>query len=369
MRQMCKSKIHRATVTDAQLHYEGSVTIDFDLSIWQMLGAMVVGGRCAMLSDEMANQPSALLRAIEAEGATVVELVPSILRAVCASAARRGERRPGFKALRWLVSTGEALQPSLCEQWFALYPKVPLVNAYGPTECSDDVALHVLRAALPPNETRVPIGRPIANVEVLVLNDQLDQVPDGQVGELFVGGAGVGRGYVKDHARTALAFVVDPRTGKRLYRTGDLGRKRSDGVLEYLGRVDHQVKIRGLRIELGEVEAALASHPDVKEADVIAVPVTDGDQYLAAYVTLNRAVSAEELLQYAGLHLPAYMVPQVVIRLERLPTTAAGKVDRKALPSPDDDVGERRVDDVVDGETSESRLPPSYERANSASSS
>ena len=305
----------------------------FDLSIWQMLGALVVGGRTAVLPDDVAHQPSALLRALEAEQATVVELVPSILQALCASAERRANLRPPLAALRWLVSTGETLPPSLAARWFELYPRVPIANAYGPTECSDDVAIHVLEAPPVVGEITIPIGRPIANVEVLVLDEERRALADGEVGELYVGGAGVGRGYVGDPERTAQAFV--PHARGRLYRTGDLARKLQDGILEYRGRADFQVKIRGQRVELGEIETVLASHPAVREAVVMAVPLGGGDHCLAGYVTQNHSASEEDLLAYVRERLPGYMVPQVVVQLERLPLAASGKIDRRALPRPE----------------------------------
>ena len=307
----------------------------FDLSIWQMLGALVVGGRTAVFPDEVANQPSALLRTLEDQRVTVAELVPSVLQAACASAARRGDRRPPLTALRWMVSTGEALSSSLCAQWFSLYPRVPLVNAYGPTECSDDVALHFLRRA--PEELSIPIGVPIANVQAYVLDQQLRPAAVEDVGELYVGGAGVGRGYLADPVRTAQAFLPDPvskAAGARMYRTGDQARRRADGALEYLGRVDHQVKLRGIRVELGEVEAAVASHPSVSEAVVVAVGPDSTDRSLAAYVTLLQPLSSSELLAYLQGRLPEHLVPAVVVFLERFPVSTSGKIDRRALPSP-----------------------------------
>lgn len=169
--------------------------------------------------------------------------------------------------------TGEALPPELCRQWFSAYPTIPLLNAYGPTECSDDVT-HGPVVDPPLSETiRMPIGRAVANTQLYVLDARLRVVPIGVSGELYVGGVGVGRGYLHDAARTAETFIPDQfaaAPGGRLYKTGDLTRRLDDGAIEFLGRIDHQVKIRGFRIELGEIETALLKHPAVAHVVVLA---------------------------------------------------------------------------------------------------
>src|SRR5262249_38865520 len=191
-------------------------------------------------------------------------------------------------ALRYLIPTGEALPPELARQWFERYPRVPLLNAYGPTECSDDVTHFLFRGPLPAATTRTPIGRPVANLRLYVVDRDLSLLPAGAPGELVIGGVGVGRGYLGDPARTASVFVPDSCSGEpgaRLYRTGDLGRRQEDGKIEFLGRLDNQVKIRGSRIELGEIEAVLAEHPAVGQAVVLACRDPRGDPRLAAYWT------------------------------------------------------------------------------------
>jgi amino acid adenylation domain-containing protein len=306
----------------------------FDISVWQFLAALLVGGRVCILDDGVVADPGRLLREVEDRGVTVLEVVPSLLRALLDEA-----DRPPLPALRWLIPTGEALPPDLCAAWFAVYPGIRLVNAYGPTECSDDVTHHVLAGPLPADALRTPVGRPVANLRLYVVDRLLAPLPAGVPGELCVAGAGVGRGYVGDPGRTAEVFVPDPfspEPGPRLYRTGDLGLYRPDGTLEVLGRSDHQVKVRGFRIELGEIEAALAAHPAVREAVLRAWYDPRGEARLAAYWTASAeaAVSEMELREHLRRRLPEAMVPAAFVPLEALPLTANGKVDRKALPEP-----------------------------------
>ncbi|ADJ45811.1 putative non-ribosomal peptide synthetase [Amycolatopsis mediterranei U32] len=306
--------------------------VTFDVSVWQMLAPLLVGGRVRVVSRAIAADPDALFGLIRAEGVSVLEVVPSLLRAALDSWDLAGQ--PDVSGLRWLVVTGEALPPDLCARWFARFPDVPLVNAYGPTECSDDVTHAVIRSGV----EVVPIGHAVRNSRLYVLGDELRPAPEGAVGELFVGGLVVGRGYVGDPVRTAAVFVADPfgEPGTRMYRTGDRVRLREDGQLEFVERRDFQVKIRGHRIELGEIEACLAAHAGVGEA-VVTVHGTGNDRRLVAYV--SGAVTAGELREHVTAQLPAYMVPGAYVVLDRFPLTAHGKIDRKALPAPEQHTG------------------------------
>jgi amino acid adenylation domain-containing protein len=232
----------------------------FDISVWQFLAALLIGGRVEVFGEEEAHDPARLLDGVEQEGVTVLETVPSLLRAMLDEVERRAPGRERLSRLRWLIPTGEALPPELTRRWLAAHPTVPLVNAYGPTECSDDVTHHIINRPPASEEFNTPIGRPVANTRLYVLDAGMQLLPVGVLGELYVGGAGVGRGYLYDAAKTASVFVPDPYSGEagaRLYRTGDVGRWLPDGTLEFLGRIDHQVKVRGFRIELGEIEAVL----------------------------------------------------------------------------------------------------------------
>jgi iturin family lipopeptide synthetase A len=336
----------------------------FDISVWQFLAALLVGGTVRIFGNEIAKDPAALLRHVEAEGITVLEVVPSLLRFMLEEVQADDKAAPKLAALRWLSLTGEALPPALCNAWFARYPRIPILNAYGPAECSDDATHHVLTGPLPPDAMTVPIGRALPNVRLYVLDAQRQPLPVGVPGELCIGGIGVGRGYLNDPERTAAAFHPDPwagQPGARLYRTGDMARWRADGTLEFLGRLDFQVKLRGLRIELGEIEAALDRHPAVEQSVVIVHTDVRGEQQLVAHVALHQshgdadgddAASAEgrtaELAAHLGRLLPGYMVPSRFLLHEAMPLTPNGKIDRKRLPAPDS----------VPMPTQDSHLPP-----------
>ncbi|MFK0195707.1 amino acid adenylation domain-containing protein [Kitasatospora sp. NPDC090308] len=305
--------------------------VTFDVSVWQMLAPLLVGGTVRVVDRATAADPDALFAVAEADRAAVLEVVPSLLRAALDAWDAAGTAPAG--RLRRLVVTGEAMPPDLCHRWWARCPEIPLVNAYGPTECSDDVTHAVLRPG-DGVDVRVPIGAPVRNTRLYVLGDDLRPVPLGTVGELYVGGAGVGRGYLHDPVRTAASFVADPdEPGARMYRTGDHVRWRPDGQVEFVERRDHQVKVRGHRIELGEVEAALRALPGVTDAAVTAVGDRSGATRLVGYVVGggDPAGVREELARV----LPDHLVPTAWVPLPALPLTAHGKVDRKALPAPD----------------------------------
>jgi amino acid adenylation domain-containing protein len=311
----------------------------FDISVWQFLAPLLVGGRVEIYPDRVAHDPAVLLDRLAADGVTVVETVPSLLRLMLEEVRRRAGAAPDLAGLRWLVPTGEALPPELCREWSRSYPGIAVLNAYGPTECSDDVSHFRVPAALEADARSIPIGRPVGNTQLYVLDVALFPVPPGVRGELCVGGDGVGRGYLRDPARTAAVFVPDPSTeqsGARLYRTGDLARFRSDGELEFLGRIDHQVKVRGFRLELGEIEALLGEHPALSAAVVLARPEASGTHRLVAYVVARTspAPAPPELREHLQSRLPEYAIPSAWVALDSLPLSASGKVDRRALPDP-----------------------------------
>ncbi|HWF88172.1 MAG TPA: amino acid adenylation domain-containing protein [Pyrinomonadaceae bacterium] len=326
-----------------------TATQSFDISVWQFLAALLAGGQVRIVSDEVGLDPRALLRLVSESGVTILETVPSMLGALLEElesgsdqgvigAARLGQ-------LRWLIVTGEALPPELCRRWAAIgASETRLLNAYGPTECADDVTHFEVRGEVAAGTMRIPIGRPLGNTRLYVVNKALTLVPRGVVGELYVGGTGVGRGYLQEPKQTALSFVPDPfsgESGARLYRTGDLVRQRADGELEYVGRIDQQVKVRGYRIELGEIEAVLSGHVAVQEAVVVARADAGGEQRLVGYVVPQAAgeengpVTVSDLRAYLRERLPEYMVPQALVLLAQLPLTPNGKIDRKALPAPE----------------------------------
>ncbi|MFD6889357.1 amino acid adenylation domain-containing protein [Streptomyces sp. NPDC059957] len=326
------AKIHDIGMTDGDTLVQNA-SVCFDISVWQFLAPLLLGGRVVIVTDEQAHDPALLWAAARDHGATLLESVPSMLRAALADPAL-----PETPALRLLMLTGEALDPVLVRAWLARHPAIPVVNAYGPTECSDDVTHATLTTPPAPYETRTPIGLPVPNMRLYVCDPHGRPLPAGVPGELYVGGIGVGRGYLDDPAMTAQRFLPDPfgpRPGARLYRTGDLVRLRADGALEFLGRIDHQVKIRGHRMELGEVEAALARHPAVRDCAAAACPDPSGELRLVGYVVGDDLPPARDLRGHLTALLGEHMTPGHFVTLDALPLNPNGKVDRKALPTPD----------------------------------
>jgi acyl-coenzyme A synthetase/AMP-(fatty) acid ligase len=235
--------------------------------------------------------------------------------------------------LKYIICSGEALQPEMQQVVFDRLPAVKLHNLYGPTEAAIDVTHWACRQE---SSSNIPIGRPISATQTYLLDSDLNPVPLGVAGELYLGGAGLARGYLNRPSLTAERFVAAlfGNQGKRLYRTGDLARWRRDGQIEYLGRLDHQVKIRGFRIELGEIEAQLLQQPEIREA-VMSMYATGQDARLVAYISLHAGKTVDVVLLNEALRktLPDYMLPSAVVILDRLPLNANGKIDRNRLPA------------------------------------
>lgn len=316
----------------------------FDISIWQFFAPLLVGATVHIFQDMVTQNPAQLFAQVGEQQVTLLETVPSLLRMMLTP-----QIPPAMlRSLRRVIVTGEALPCELCRQWLQQYPRIPLVNAFGATEVSDDATHYTVDETLVAALSELPIapiGFPLAQMHISVLGPGLYPAPAGVVGEIYCGGIGVGRGYFGNPARTAAVFVPDPfarQAGERWYRSSDLGRRLPDGTIEILGRVDYQLKIRGQRIEPGEIEALLNSHADVRESLVVAREDRPAEQLLVAYVTLESAwqQSAESTLK-ARLQtilqdkLPQYMLPSAIVLLERFPLTSNGKVDRAALPRPD----------------------------------
>ncbi|WP_421556617.1 non-ribosomal peptide synthase/polyketide synthase [Pseudomonas kitaguniensis] len=305
-----------------------TASVAFDICVWQFLAAPVLGATVHILPDEVAHDPQRLLQVLASERLNVLEIVPSLMRTLLALCPCDLQ----LPDLRWVLPTGEALPPTVARDWFARFPGIALMNAYGPAECSDDVAFQPITQAPHASISHMPIGQPTANNRLYVLDEALRPVPIGVAGEICVGGVGVGLGYLHDPQRTAEAFIQHPHLDGRVYRTGDLGRWRADGVIEYLGRRDQQVKLRGHRIELTEIEHRLAQHPNVREAAVLLRENSVGEAWLVAYWSAHDDTLGDSgLSQHLRAQLPPYMVPAAFECLSRLPLNNNGKVDRKAL--------------------------------------
>ncbi|MEU7133058.1 amino acid adenylation domain-containing protein [Streptomyces sp. NPDC046261] len=338
------AKIEDLRITESDSVVQNA-SLSFDISVWQMLSALAVGGRTRVVPAEAAVDPAELFGRVARERLTVLEVVPSLLRASL-DAWDAGTLTCELPDLRRLVVTGEALPPDLCRRWFARFPHIPMVNAYGPTECSDDVTHAVIHAGDPVGEARVTIGRTVRNTRLHILDENMAPVLVGVPGELYVGGSGVSRGYGGRPALTAERFLPDPfgPAGARLYRTGDVTAWNEDGSIEFLGRVDHQVKVRGVRIELGEIEAALTALDGIADAAVAVRSGPSGRESLVGYVVPVGGAQPDTaaLRTLLARSLPDAMIPAVYVPLEALPLTANGKVDRKALPEPGDGYDEDR---------------------------
>jgi len=300
----------------------------FDVSVWEFFWPLMVGARLAIAAPDEHRDPLQLAATIRRYGVSTLHFVPSMLQAFVAS----GAASTCGATLKRIICSGEALPADLRVRLAEVLPGITLHNLYGPTEAAIDVTAWT---CIDEPGRPVPIGRPIAATQTWVLDARMAPVPPGVPGELYLGGAGLARGYLGRAALTAERFVPDPfaaHAGARLYRTGDLVRWRGDGALDYLGRLDHQVKIRGFRIELGEIEAALSAQAGVREAVVSAL-----EGRLVAYVSAETSAAALDIAALrASLarQLPDYMVPWRIVPLAALPLNASGKVDRHALPQP-----------------------------------
>ncbi|HEX7241008.1 MAG TPA: amino acid adenylation domain-containing protein, partial [Longimicrobiaceae bacterium] len=313
--------------------------LGFDASVWELWAPLLAGATLVMAPPDAHRDPAALARVVESERITVFQGVPSLLAAM----AEDGELER-CAGLRLLFSGGEALPAELAERARAA-TGAEVVNLYGPTEACIQSVTH--RYAGGGTGATVPIGRPVDNVRAVVLDRRGEPVPTGVPGELHLGGAQLARGYLGRPELTAERFVPDPfgeEPGARLYRTGDRVRWLAEGALEFLGRVDEQVKVRGFRIEPGEVEAALERHPAVRDAVVVAREDAPGDRRLVAYFAAGgEPPAAGELRRHLRAHLPEHMVPSVFVALDALPLTPSGKLDRRALPAPEAGSAQGRV--------------------------
>ncbi|MBF3358481.1 amino acid adenylation domain-containing protein, partial [Pseudomonas aeruginosa] len=315
----------------------------FDVSVWEFFWPLMSGARLVVAAPGDHRDPAKLVKLINREGVDTLHFVPSMLQAFL-----QDEDVASCTSLKRIVCSGEALPADAQQQVFAKLPQAGLYNLYGPTEAAIDVTHWT---CVEEGKDAVPIGRPIANLACYILDGNLEPVPVGVLGELYLAGRGLARGYHQRPGLTAERFVASPFVaGERMYRTGDLARYRADGVIEYAGRIDHQVKLRGFRIELGEIEARLHERADVREA-AVAVQEGANGKYLVGYLVpgetqrssadspaglmVEQGAWFERIKQQLRADLPDYMVPLHWLVLDRMPLNANGKLDRKALPALD----------------------------------
>ncbi|MEQ1564103.1 MAG: non-ribosomal peptide synthase/polyketide synthase, partial [Myxococcota bacterium] len=310
-------------------------SVSFDFSVWEIFGALSHGGRLVVVPGWCVRSPADFHELLCREGVTALNQTPSAFRGLVAALSATDRRAP----LRWVALGGEAVELRSLAPWFAAYPEARLINGYGVTECAVFSTFRTLTATDAREGVGSPIGRSFPDQRVYLLDGRRQPVPIGVAGELYIGGAGVSRGYLNRPELTAERFLLDPfrADGARLYKTGDLARWLADGSLEYLGRNDLQVKIHGFRIELGEIEAELGRCAGVRQGVVTARDLGDGDKRLVAYVVADPGAEPDPAALRTALRrsLPEHMVPSAFVTVERLPLTTNGKLDRDALPDPD----------------------------------
>jgi thioesterase domain-containing protein len=304
----------------------------FDFSVWEMYGALLFGGKLIVVPSITARDPQAFIELLGREGVTVLNQTPSAFYTVI----KQVSGAPGADLqLRYVIFGGEALSPGKLKDWKARYPATKLINMYGITETTVHVTYkEITDEVIFKNISN--IGRPIPTLSCYVLDQNQQLLPQGVPGELYVGGAGVAKGYLNRDDLNRQRFIANPfKAGDRLYRSGDTV-KISDGwEMEYLGRIDAQVKIRGYRIELGEIENAIQQHTSVTAAVVIARSGAEGEKELVAYIAGTEPLSTPRMRAWLGKSLPDYMLPAYFVQLEALPLTSNGKVDKKRLPDPE----------------------------------
>ncbi len=331
----------------ADLAFLQSAPSSTDISVWQFLAPLLIGGKTVIVDTESGFIPEKLFKVLQEKSITVVELVPAVFGGLIDYICQLPEDKRHLPDLKWMMVVGEPVSVKRVNQWLSLYPAIRIADAYGPTEAADDITQFIIDQPLPENQRTVSIGQPLTNLNIYILDREMQLVPIGFPGEICVSGIGVGDGYWQNPEKTKLSFVPNPFPSPTkelpegnpdlMYKTGDLGRWLPDGNIEFLGRIDNQVKIRGFRVELEEIEAMLRQHSSVRETVVIVLENND-DKRLVAYIVPQAESSADlvsELRRLLKQRLPQHMMPSAFMLLDELPLAPSGKVDRRALPAPD----------------------------------
>jgi len=332
-RLVCNTNYVQLDKSDAygsKLRIAQASNASFDAATFEIWGALLHGSRLVVIPQNVVLSHQRFAGCIREQGISVLFLTPALFNQLAHSVPQ------AFKDLRYLLIGGDALDPKSVKTVFRNGPPQQLINAYGPTESTTFSCWYLVKDVT--EEARnLPIGRPISNTQIYILDSKLQPVSIGTVGELYIGGDGLARGYLNRPQLTEEKFIPNPFGNSKLYKTGDLARYLPDGNIIFIGRIDNQVKIRGFRVELGEIEALLSQHPDVRQAIVVAREDIPGDKRLVAYIVLNQKSEANvaTLKGFLEEKLPLYMVPAVFVILDSLPLTPNGKVDRRDLPAPD----------------------------------
>lgn len=311
----------------------------FDISVWQFFTAIISGGTTVIYSNEKNLQPEEFMAEVREDQITILEVVPSYLGVMLNLLEEQDDSDKVLSGLSYLMVTGEVVKPNLVNRWLDCYPSIPMVNAYGPTEASDDITHHFITEKVT-TET-VPIGRPVQNMTIYIVGSGMQLCPLGVKGEIVVSGVGVGRGYLNDEEKTRKVFLNDPFVSGeeiRMYKTGDIGRWLPDGTIAFSGRKDTQVKIRGFRIELGEIEHRIGTIDSIVENVVLVKEDQRGQKTLVAFLLVEGEkddFDTDTVKEALAGQLPDYMIPSHLVVLDKMPLTRNGKTDKKALAAVD----------------------------------
>ncbi|MCM3598077.1 amino acid adenylation domain-containing protein [Metabacillus idriensis] len=309
-------------------------SISFTDSVWEFFWPMIQGAKLSIFSPDTVRDPNKLLRQLCDDEITITQFVPAQM-SIFLEAVRTERKNDPLPRLKWVFNGGEALLVNTVRDWYSIFTNAKIANIYGMTESAIYATNYIIDEKPAEQELSIPLGKPIANTQIYILNESGKICPPGVKGEICIGGIGLTTGYWNKKELTDKAFITQPTTGKRLYCTGDLGLLRTDGIIEYLGRKDDQVQVRGYRVELKEVERAVSSYHLIKETAVIAQKdAYEVTNLLCYFISSEKGLEIDELIDHLKEILPNYMIPGLFMELIEMPLTPNGKIDRKNLPKP-----------------------------------